>query len=266
MGDGEPHALGRKGEPADGGGHFEAPRRALARTHEGLLAGGPGDVGGRADAGARARHDRSSAAWQSAATTSWVRSPLVATTLPSSPPVRMRSPSLAAARMPPPCTATRSGSPSRGTNRSASSPRTNTGTSPRKCAATTGAPAAIGRARSATEAIRSGAAIGSGLPGGYAAHSSKPLRIMVSGSSRPMNTIRLSRFSASFHSRWWSPSSIMWTPWNTNRCGSSLKARMPFERRILGPSWATRFWIQGKNLSGSIALSVEIDSDCMSSS
>src|SRR5713226_7855881 len=46
----------------------------------------------------------------------------------------------------------RSGAPSRGANRSASSPSTNTGISPRKCAPTTGAPAAIGRARSATEA------------------------------------------------------------------------------------------------------------------
>src|SRR5580704_5858289 len=73
--------------------------------------------------------------------------------LPSSPPVRIRSPSLVAARMPPPCTTMRSGAPSRGANRSASSPSTNTGVSPRKYAATTGAPAAIGRARPATEAV-----------------------------------------------------------------------------------------------------------------
>src|SRR4029450_5090343 len=44
---------------------------------------------------------------------------------------------------------------------------------------------------------------------------SKPSRIICSGSSRPMKTTRLSRRSPSFHFRWWSPSSIMCTPWKT---------------------------------------------------
>ena len=44
---------------------------------------------------------------------------------------------------------------------------------------------------------------------------SKPSRIICSGNSRPMKTTRLSRASPSFHLRWWSPSSIMCTPWNT---------------------------------------------------
>ena len=44
---------------------------------------------------------------------------------------------------------------------------------------------------------------------------SKPSRINCSGNSRPMKTRRLSRDSPSFHFRWWSPSNIMWTPWNT---------------------------------------------------
>src|SRR5688572_4349122 len=64
---------------------------------------------------------------------------------------------------------------------------------------------------------------------------SKPLRIFSSGRFRPMNTMRLWRFSPSFHSRWWSPSSIMCTPWNTKRCGSSFSDRMPLERRMFGP-------------------------------
>src|SRR5262245_43113337 len=44
---------------------------------------------------------------------------------------------------------------------------------------------------------------------------SKPSRITCSGNSRPMKTTRLSRRSPSFHFRWWSPSSIMCTPWKT---------------------------------------------------
>src|SRR5262249_2185447 len=44
---------------------------------------------------------------------------------------------------------------------------------------------------------------------------SKPARIACSGNSRPMKTRRLWRGSPSFHFRWWSPSSIMCTPWKT---------------------------------------------------
>src|SRR5437868_14349718 len=43
----------------------------------------------------------------------------------------------------------------------------------------------------------------------------KPSRIICSGNSRPMKMTRLSRGSPSFHFRWWSPSSIMCTPWKT---------------------------------------------------
>ena len=81
-----------------------------------------------------------------------------------------------------------------------------------------------------------------------------------------MKTSRLSRFSPSFQGRWWSPSRIMCTPWNTKRSGSSLKFRMPLQRRIAGPSSATSFCTQGKNLSGLSGLSVLSEIDCMSSS
>src|SRR6185437_10344115 len=57
----------------------------------------------------------------------------------------------------------------------------------------------------------------------------------------------------------------MWTPWNTKRSGSSLKLRMPLQRRMAGPSSATSFWIHGKNLSGLSGLSVLSENDCMSS-
>src|SRR5690348_6027472 len=81
----------------------------------------------------------------------------------------MRWPSLADARIAPPCTAMRLSSPSRQKS-SASSPSTNTGSSPRKCTATTEPPAATGRMRSTMEAvsvrtslIRSGHALGETL-------------------------------------------------------------------------------------------------------
>ena len=77
----------------------------------------------------------------------------VATTLPSSPPVMMRSPSEAAARIAPPWIGTRRSAPSLPTKSSASSPSTKTAASPRKCAATTGAPAVTGRVRSTTEGV-----------------------------------------------------------------------------------------------------------------
>ena len=48
----------------------------------------------------------------------------------------------------------------------------------------------------------------------------------------------------------------MCTPWNTKRSGSSLNDRMPLQRRMLGPSVATRSCTQGKNLSGLSGLSV----------
>ena len=107
VGDGEPQPLGREGKPADGRGHVERARLALAGLHEGRLAGRPGDRAvrterdvidpaalgvGRDELGSR-------------------RSASVANTLPSSPPVTMRAPSLAAARMPPAWTATRRSSP-----------------------------------------------------------------------------------------------------------------------------------------------------------
>ena len=44
---------------------------------------------------------------------------------------------------------------------------------------------------------------------------SKPSRIIASGNSRPMKTSRLRRGSPSFQGLWWSPSSIMCTPWKT---------------------------------------------------
>src|SRR6185312_8575356 len=76
-------------------------------------------------------------------------------------------------------------------------------------------------------ANRNGAhAVGDGCDGGLPAarlerahhvvmQLSKPSRIACSGNSRPMKTSRLSRGSPSFHLRWWSPSSIMCTPWKT---------------------------------------------------
>src|SRR5215472_14667686 len=89
----------------------------------------------------------------SAATVVLCPSASVATTLPSSPPVTMRSPSAAEARMAPPWTGTLRGSPVRGANTSAPSPSTKTAVCPRKCAATTGAPALTGRVRSTTEGV-----------------------------------------------------------------------------------------------------------------
>src|SRR5690606_12896394 len=48
-----------------------------------------------------------------------------------------------------------------------------------------------------------------------ARHASKPRRSFSSSSSRPMKTSRVSCVSPSFHGRWWSPSTIMWTPCTT---------------------------------------------------
>jgi len=53
-----------------------------------------------------------------------------------------------------------------------------------------------------------------------------------------MKTRRLTRFSSGFQSRCRSPSRSMCTPWKTKRFGSSLKARMPFARKIEAPSFA----------------------------
>ena len=203
----------------------------------------------------RARRDRSSGAsrrWRAASL-----SPLasIATTLPSSPPVTTRAPSAAADRMPPPCTATRCSSPSARRAATLSSPSDEgSAVRPRKCTATTGAPARDAACtRSATEddgvaAIRS---IGVELRSSRAAMQlSKPLRIFSSGRLRPMKTRRLSRFSPSFQARWWSPSRIMCTPWNTKRSGSSLKARMPLQRRMFGPSLCDQVLDPGKELVG----------------
>src|SRR5262245_9811800 len=65
----------------------------------------------------------------------------------------MRSASPAVARIAPPWTGMLRGSPARGANTSAPSPSTKTAACPRKCAATTGAPAVTGRVRSTTEGI-----------------------------------------------------------------------------------------------------------------
>ena len=105
---------------------------------------------------------------------------------------------------------------------------------PRKCTATTGAPALTGRVRSTTEGSVSRVSVidsssSPGLPGGissdgeaffethwmrgsssaheamrisHATQLSKPCRIFSSGRLRPMNTMRLSRFSPSFQGRW----------------------------------------------------------------
>ncbi len=81
-----------------------------------------------------------------------------------------------------------------------------------------------------------------------------------------MKTMRLFFASSARQGRWWSPSRIMCTPWNTKRSGSSLKARMPLERKMFGPSFCVSSWIHGKNLSGSSGLSLEKEKDCMSSS
>src|SRR5690606_23572346 len=43
----------------------------------------------------------------------------------------------------------------------------------------------------------------------------KLFSIFSTSRSRPMKTRRDSRFSPSFHGRWWSPSTIMWTPCTT---------------------------------------------------
>src|ERR1019366_4903086 len=48
----------------------------------------------------------------------------------------------------------------------------------------------------------------------------------------------------------------MCTPWKTKRSGSSLNDKIPLQRRMLGPSVATRSCTQGKNLSGLSGLSL----------
>ncbi len=50
---------------------------------------------------------------------------------------------------------------------------------------------------------------------GYASQARKPSSSLSRSRSRPMKTRRLSRRSPSFHGRWWSPSTIMWTPCTT---------------------------------------------------
>ena len=100
----------------------------------------------------------------------------------------------------------------------------------------------------------------------HAAQPAKPSLILSTGSLRPMKMMRLSRFSPGCHGRWWSPSRIMCTPWNTKRWSSSLNDRIPLQRRMFGPSICTSSCTQGKNLSGSSGLSVRSDSDCISSS
>src|SRR5262249_13560052 len=87
-----------------------------------------------------------------------------------------------------------------------------------------------------------GASVGHGLAPtstrpAHATQLSKPSRIFSSGSLRPMKTMRLSRFSPSFHGRWWSPSRIMGTPWNTKRSSSPFTETLPSQPPILRPSF-----------------------------
>ena len=100
VGDGEPHALRRERQPADGGGHLERARLALA-GHARRPACRPTR---RPRRPGRRRHGRSSGAWRRSRSVSLSPFASVANTLPSSPPVTTRVPSLAAARMPPPWT------------------------------------------------------------------------------------------------------------------------------------------------------------------
>src|SRR5260221_447419 len=60
----------------------------------------------------------------------------------------------------------------------------------------------------------------------HATQAAKPSLIFASGSLRPMKMMRLSRFSPGCQGRWWSPSRIMCTPWNTNRSLSSLNDKI----------------------------------------
>ncbi len=123
--------------------------------------------------------------------------------------VRRRAEDAAAA------TSTLLSAPSSAANVTASSAPTNAALSPRKYAAATGAPISILRTRSVTDGDGGLRAGGIELDAHDAMQLSKPSRIACSGNSRPMKTMRLSRFSPSFHFRWWSPSSIMCTPWKT---------------------------------------------------
>ena len=161
-----------------------------------------------------ARHCRSSAVWRRSRAPS--TSPLAssATTLPSSPPVTMRAPSEAAHRMPPPCTATCEISPSPATSSTFSSAPTKAARSPRKY---TDDDRHADRDRahpSVTETMEARLA---------------RIEIVSSRGDTALEAVAdhlFRQFAADedeaalallvlLPSRWWSPSSIMCTPWNT---------------------------------------------------
>ena len=107
VGDREPHALRREGEPADGGLHLDATSARPCRPAR-RPACRPTTPPRRR---ARWRHDRSSGAWRRSRRARLSPLASVANTLPSSPPVMTVTPSLAADRMPPPWMASRFSSP-----------------------------------------------------------------------------------------------------------------------------------------------------------
>ena len=243
MRDGEAKALRRERQPADGRGQLE---RAL-----GALAGCARTPACRPTRRPRRRADRHVVDPAALAVGRdhgrCRRSASVATTLPSSPPVTMRVGVRGRSRgcrrrAPPTARSSPSAARTAATPRPARTPRSRRGNA-RPRPARRPRPAACARRR------RDVVGVGTESLGSAMRRSTRPCmrvdasrhaalepcRIFSSGRLRPMKTRRLSRFSPSFHGRWWSPSRIMCTPWNTKRSSSSLNDRMPLQRRMSAP-------------------------------
>ena len=211
MRDREPQALRRERKPADGRGHLERFLLALAARAR-TRSCRPTTPPRRRDA---ARHCRSSAAWGRSRERRLSPFASSATTLPSSPPMTMRAAIGGRAQNAAAVHGDRRHLASRVTSATFSSAPTKAALSPRKCTAVDRRADATGRTRSVTETMEPELSARIEFFHHVVMQLSKPSRIICSGNSRPMKTRRLSRCSPSFQSRWWSPSSIMCTPWNT---------------------------------------------------
>ena len=213
---------------------------------------------------ARARRDRSSDAWRRWRASRSRPSHSVATTLPSSPPVTMR-------------VAVRRGRQNAaGMHRDALLAAVwrheqqrllaehERGATLRKCTATTGAPAATGFMRSAMDGMLFGVSDTGSVRRDGALETLADLLLgqiapdehhAARGASRPRAIRAGDRRRASCA-----------RPGTRSAADRPCSDTMPLQRRMFGPSACVRFWMKGKNLSGSSGLSVESEIDCISSS
>src|SRR5688572_14000887 len=99
----------------------------------------------------------------------------------------------------------------------------------------------------------------------HARHRLKPSSRAARSRSLPMKMSLFTRF-ASPHGLPGVPSSVMWTPWNTNRFGSPLRLRTPLNRYRSGPRVAIRSANHSFTLFAFRSPSISIPTDLMLSS